>query len=130
MRVIEQFIRHPVESLSLDLPFPPSVNRLWRSARGKVFRSDRYRIWMQAAGNQLKAQRPGRIKGDFTIHIILGRPDRRLRDSDNYAKAILDLLQAHGVIENDHGQVDTRITWSDTIDGAHVVLARAVRRAA
>jgi crossover junction endodeoxyribonuclease RusA len=132
-RIVPQFTRSTVETATLDLPFPPSANALWRSAKGRVFKSLRYRTWWQAAGTMLNAQRPGCVRGNFTIQIVLGRPDRRHRDSDNYAKAILDLLQAYGVIENDSKQMDTRITWSDAKSGAHVVVSKwreAVRAAA
>ena len=54
---------------------------------------------------ELKAQRPGQIEGEVEVSIALGRPDgRRKRDLDNAAgKAVLDLLVAHQVIEDDSG---------------------------
>lgn len=135
MKIVPQFVRSPVERAEIALPFPPSLNSLWRVPRGggKPYKVARYQTWARAAGTLLDAQRPGCVRGDFVIHIMLGRPDRRHRDTDNYAKAILDLLQAKGVIENDCKQMDTRITWDDTIKGAHVVISKwreAVRRAA
>jgi hypothetical protein len=34
----------------IDLPLPPSVNRLWRSHRGRVHRAAPYLSWLKAAG--------------------------------------------------------------------------------
>ena len=45
-------------STMLDLPLPPSVNRLWRSNRGRVHRAPRYLSWLKAAGWELVLQKP------------------------------------------------------------------------
>lgn len=87
----------------LEMPFPPSVNVCWRavggrsilSARGRVFRRDAIRACGDAAG----------IAGPVTVKIYLYPPDRRRRDVDNYAKAILDALVHAGVLEDD-SQID------------------------
>ena len=82
---------------TIDLPLPPSVNRLWRSNRGRVHRAPRYLSWLKAAGWELVTQRPERLAGSVRMTIGAGRPDRRRRDVDNLGKALLDLLyQARG----------------------------------
>lgn len=125
MRVIPQFTRPEVESLSIDLPFPPSMNRLWRSTKsGKHYRSPRYQTWFQAAGIEINRQRPGKVSGAFSVLLQLGRPDRRKRDLDNLMKPVLDLLQHYGVIDDDGLAQHVSIHWSDTIKGAHVVLSK------
>jgi Holliday junction resolvase RusA-like endonuclease len=133
-KIVPQFIRSTVEAVSLDLPFPPSVNRLWRSTKdGKHYRSPRYQTWFQAAGLEINRQRPGRVSGQFSVLLQLGRPDRRSRDLDNLMKPVLDLLQHHGVIDNDSLAQHVSVHWSDTIKGAHVVVSKwreAVRAAA
>jgi hypothetical protein len=58
----------------LDLPLPPSVNRLWRTGRGRVYRSKRYLTWRETAGWELVVQRPVRISGLVTVTIAAGRP--------------------------------------------------------
>lgn len=124
VRVVEQFQRRAVAKVVLTLPFPPSMNRLWRvpAGGGKPYRSDRYRTWIRAAGNELKAQRPGRVAGPFAIVVEIGRPDRRKRDADNALKAVLDLLEAHRVIDNDSLQRRTTVQWTEGIVGARVTV--------
>ncbi len=96
---------------TITLPLPPSVNRLWRAGRGRVYRSARYEAWRDTAGWELKLQRPGRITGPVTIVIAAGRPDRRRRDADNLPKALLDLLTLYGVIEDDSRVVRLTSGW-------------------
>lgn len=92
-------IRHPMDEVVLVLPVPPSVNALHDFGRGRPYRSAAYKDWIEHAGRALIAQRPGRIIGEFRAVIDL--PASLKGDPDNYAKAPLDLLQAHGVISND-----------------------------
>jgi len=76
----------------LDLKLPSSVNQLWRTRRGKVFRSSTYDAWRKEACWELLAQRPGRVEGPVEVSIALGRPDARKRHLDNAAgKTVLDL---------------------------------------
>jgi Holliday junction resolvase RusA-like endonuclease len=93
-------------STSIDLPLPPSTNRLWRSGRGRVYRSKRYMVWCRAAGLELALRKPARTTGAVVVTIAAGRPDKRRRDIDNLAKSTLDLLVAHQVIEDDAKVVD------------------------
>jgi len=46
-------------------------------------------------------QRPRSITGEVQIIIAAGRPDQHRRDADNLPKAVLDLLVARSVIEED-----------------------------
>jgi len=48
---------------TIDLPLPPSVNRLWRSNRGRVHRAAPYVAWLKEAGWSLLRQRPKRLTG-------------------------------------------------------------------
>lgn len=121
--------------VTLHLPFPPSVNHIWKhGAKGKGYRSPRYVSWANIAGLELNAQKPGCITGDYRIRLTLGRPDRRRRDQENFIKAVSDLLVEHGVIEDDSLAVVTTIAWSDRIEGCRVTLKAvsplAKRRAA
>ena len=48
----------------------------------------------------------------MVITIAAGRPDRRRRDLENIAtKAVLDLLTAHGVIQDDADVVKAAASW-------------------
>jgi Holliday junction resolvase RusA-like endonuclease len=76
---------------TITLPLPPSVNRLWRAGRGRVYRSPRYEAWRIEAGWALKLQRHVHITGPVEIVVAAARPDQRKRDLDNIAtKAVLD----------------------------------------
>jgi crossover junction endodeoxyribonuclease RusA len=67
---------------TIDLPLPPSVNRLWRSNRGRVHRAPLSFV-AQGRGLELVTQRPERLAGSVRVNISVGRPDRRRRDVDN-----------------------------------------------
>jgi Holliday junction resolvase RusA-like endonuclease len=73
-----------------------------------------------AQGWELKAQSPTRISGSVVITIAAGLPDRRRCDADTLPKAILDLLVAHQVIEDDAKAVDVRTRRDENVPpGAH-----------
>lgn len=84
----------------LNLPRPPSVNAMFRNVPGvgRVKTTD-YKNWIKEAGWMLNAQRPQPIQGDYRLLVLVG-PTRA--DIDNLTKAINDLLQSHGVVENDN----------------------------
>jgi Holliday junction resolvase RusA-like endonuclease len=91
----------PVE-IVIDLPAPPSVNRLWRSGRRRVFRSRAYTDWIRLADAELMARRQmpkKRIDGPFAAHITLSQKVRG--DVDNRIKGLLDFLQSREIIRND-----------------------------
>jgi crossover junction endodeoxyribonuclease RusA len=89
--------------LKLVLPYPPSVNRLWRASKGgKVYRSDKYTDWRKAALWGLAGQAKGkRVAGPYTMLVEVVAPDKRRRDLGNIEKAVSDLLQAAKLIDDD-----------------------------
>ncbi len=98
--------------LTFTIPSPPSVNGLYANVPGKGrVRSERYRIWANAAGWAMRAGE-GRarswdtIKGPIAIEIINGNCRQ---DLDNSIKAPLDLLTDMAVIVDDDQVVDLRI---------------------
>jgi Holliday junction resolvase RusA-like endonuclease len=102
--------------IAFDLPLPPSVNSIWRSGRGRVYRSPKYKAWRKAAGWELVAQRPPRLAGEVNVSIAAGQSDRRRRDLDNIAhKGVLDLLTAHQVIEDDSKVLELSGRWDETV---------------
>lgn len=101
----------------LMMPFPPSVNHIWRSFR----RSSGYTAWIKEADFQGMQQKPlPRFDGPVDVTIKLGRPDKRERDLDNLAKGILDRLEAWEVIENDNLVHRLSLEWSDDVIGAQI----------
>ena len=96
------------------LPWPPSVNGIWRAVQGRNILSQRYRHWREAASKALLLQRPKPVFGPVRIAIELAPPDRRAYDLDNRVKPILDLLVANRVIDGD----DHRIVREFTVSAA------------
>lgn len=88
--------------VTVDLPWPPSVNRIWRSTGRRVYRDPRYIAWAEEAGWVVKAKRLHKIEGKFSATIVLFPPDKRKIDVDNRVKVLLDLAQKSGLIEDDH----------------------------
>jgi len=90
---------------------PISTNALYRAfTRGKrvtSIKSAAYRKFIEEAGAELLAQRPGHVPGAYGVKIILISGWRG--DVDNAAKAFLDLLAAHGVTDNDRNCMDLHV---------------------
>lgn len=115
--------------LTLVLPFPPSVNHYWRhvimgkyvrtliSAAGREFKLN----VAQALQNQLGAK-IAPILCDCRLYVSLHAPDRRRRDVDNYAKALLDSLTEAGVWADDSQIRDLRLVWGDVLPGGKAVV--------
>lgn len=95
--------------LEINLPYPPSTNRIWRASGGpggrKVYVAPEYATWKQQADVMLMARRGWmmhRITGAFEVDIALCPPKGKQRgDLDNRIKAILDFLQRSTIISND-----------------------------
>lgn len=103
--------------IRIALPFPPSVNRLWKTKKtGGMYRSPEYTSWRTHALWSIKAQVQGqKIKGQYTLLIEAVRPDKRRRDIGNLEKAISDILQAAELIEDDCLCEDLHLRW--VLDG-------------
>jgi len=101
--------------LEFDLPFPPSVNHYWRHIRlGK-----RLAAILSAAGRQYRADAIAalshvwnhRLACPLRLSAAFRPPDRRGRDLDNYAKALLDAMQHAGVFTDDAIVWDLHLRW-------------------
>lgn len=102
-------------AIRLELPFPPSVNSIWRGGRGgRHFLSPKYKAWKTAAtAAALDQARGRRVAGLFELTVELVKPDRRKRDLDNVAfKAVLDLLKEIKLTDDDSNCVEIRACWS------------------
>lgn len=95
--------------IELNLPFPPSTNRLWRSGRrnGKtiVYASAAYKLWITQADMLFLQQKRSLNKmlwGPFKMTLHLVRPSINARiDIDNHLKAVLDYAVKRSLIEDD-----------------------------
>lgn len=102
----EKWEERVVTQISLVLPYPPSANRIWRVARGRIVLSDEARLYRfrvaAAVMNQIGFQRS--IADPVRVTIQVFPPDRKRRDIDNIFKATLDAL-THAKVWNDDSQV-------------------------
>lgn len=100
----------------LRLPFPVSVNHLYRNKLKGRAKSQRYRTWANAAGWDIKDQKPKPLKGWYNLSIILTEKDNRRKDPGNFEKCVSDLLVEHGLVEDDSFCVSLSITRQKGMD--------------
>jgi len=91
--------------MHLELPFPPSVNHLWRRVGHRTLLSRGGRAFRRSVQAVLSARNVRPIAGRLAVTIDVHPPDRRRRDLDNALKALLDALQ-HGGAYHDDAQID------------------------
>jgi Holliday junction resolvase RusA-like endonuclease len=91
--------------ITLDLPMPVSTNKIWRTGRGRTYRSKEYVLWCERADMAVMVtKKPGplpKIYGLFEVEIRLSSAGRKGRDGDNYCKSVLDFCQSRDIVRND-----------------------------
>jgi len=97
--------------MTIDLLYPPSVNRLWRYGRGRAFKTKAYNDWLEAGEARLLAFNLQSFDGPVSVEMAVGRPDKRRRDLDNIVKPCLDLLERVGVFEDDSQVHRLNVYW-------------------
>lgn len=105
---------------SLLLPFPPTVNGLF-DGKKRRFKSKRYKAWLEEANADLEFQKyhDGSAwqnhAGQVRITLLLKAKDKRARDLDNLAKAVIDLLVSNKVIVDDDSRYlrSLYMEWKD-----------------
>lgn len=104
----------------VDLPFPPSVNKIWRSQAREngstVYLSKEYRDWKDKTDLHLIANRTyrqRRIAGRFEAHIGLNANIGRWGDLDNRIKAVMDYAQSRNFIADDKHCRRLIVEWVD-----------------
>lgn len=80
----------------------PAQKNEVRFARGRTYKSDRFREWRESALWELRSQGlPERPYQSAEIEVLFVHSDLRRRDGDNQLSSVQDLLVAAGVIEDD-----------------------------
>lgn len=106
-----------MSTVTLELPWPPSVNRIWRQGKlkGQVYLDPDYRGWrLDADKTIMVARRNGnaRVWGRFTAKLILDERQRRKNsDADNRVKVVMDALQRMMVIDDDALADKVSVEW-------------------
>lgn len=121
--------------MEITLPFPPSLNSMWRTPRsgplaGRTMLSEEGRRYRKAVAHAvLMARASKQLTKRLAVSIEARMPDRRKRDLDNLPKAVLDGL-THAGVWLDDGQIDDLRVWrSDRLDGCVVVSIRVLESA-
>jgi Holliday junction resolvase RusA-like endonuclease len=113
--------------MDLELPFPPSVNHLWRRVGHRTVLSRSGRTFHRSVRVILVQMGVQPIAGRLAVAIDLHPPDRRRRDLDNALKALLDALQNGGAYHDDAQIDDLHIRRGDCVPGGRVYV-RLVQR--
>lgn len=102
----------------ITLPYPPSVNRMWRNVNGRTILSEEgraYRTDVLAAVLTMR-DRPC-FEGRIAVSIVAYAPDNRRRDLDNVCKGLLDGMQ-HAGVYGDDSQIDRLTVERGNVDKA------------
>jgi len=94
-----------LSSITIELPYPPSVNHYWRRVGARTLISREGRRYRDRIASILALRRVRPIAGALSVRVTVHPPDRRRRDLDNAMKALLDALEHGGAYEDD-SQID------------------------
>lgn len=101
--------------MTLDLPWPPSVNHYWRHNRGRTHVSTEGRVFRWEVSRRVAGRTKQTVDVRLDVRIIAHPPDKRRRDIDNIAKAVLDALVDAKVIVDD-GHIDSLLLVRGNMD--------------
>lgn len=88
--------------MTFTLPLPPSANRYWRIARGRIYRSSEATAYKTEAGYLALAAGVRPLAGPVAVTITIFRA-RQAGDLDNFLKVALDSLS--GIAYADDKQI-------------------------
>lgn len=115
--------------VSITLPYPPSVNGLWCTVRGRRTLSAGGRAYrLQVQNLALVARYTGALpknplRGPLTAVLLASPPQsNRKRDLDNLLKATLDALGAAGIYGDDSQIHDLRILWHGIAESGSITV--------
>lgn len=97
-----------MRNLTLNLPWPPSTNKLWRAVAGRVVLSAAARQYAIKAANALPPGRVDPICGRVSVTITLHPPTKlakKVHDIANREKIVCDVLTKQRVWLDD-SQID------------------------
>lgn len=117
------------DALTLELPYPPSVNHYWRRVGARTLISQEGRRYRSRIASMLALRRLQPMAGPLDVRITIHPPDRRRRDLDNPMKALLDALE-HGGAYGDDFQIDHLDIWRGEVvpDGKVTVRITEIQR--
>jgi Holliday junction resolvase RusA-like endonuclease len=113
----------PVPAALFSIPAPPSVNAMYRNLAGKGrVKTKTYSDWRAAAITFIRSQRVKNVSGPAVVLVAVERHSLQA-DIDNRNKAILDLMVAAGVLNDDSDVTAILSTWAPSANHtAHVAV--------
>ena len=111
---------NPTRSLSLVLPWPPSVNRIWRAVAGRVVLSESARKYAVTCANALPTGPVDPLRGRLQVVMTLQAPAalaNRCYYIANREKHVFDVLTRQRVWVDD-SQIDGLMILRGTPQGA------------
>ena len=95
------------DTLVVELPYPPSANRIWRVGKGAVYTSKEYENFKAEVAFALVDARAYYLNKfeSYKVAIELHPADRRHRDVDNAVKPLFDAITKSGLVWKDDYQV-------------------------
>lgn len=113
----------PGSTIEITLPFPVSVNSIWRGGRKRVFKSAAYITWINEAHLAWLQQKPKlktkKIYGFYRLSVVVSPPDKRRRDLSNLIKVLEDFCQTVGIIEDDSLCRELHMVYSSILNTPH-----------
>jgi crossover junction endodeoxyribonuclease RusA len=88
--------------MRLTLPYPPSVNAIWRVFRNRIIKAKVGRDYAKRVQLEARQQEAAPLQGPVSVSVTAYRPQKR-GDLDNTLKAAFDAL--NGVAWDDDSQV-------------------------
>lgn len=123
MKAVVNFADSP--DRSLELPLPPSANRMFRVARtrrgrGRLVKSRDYKAWLALAGPLLRVglERPA-LPARVSFVVWGGDGWSRNRDVDNLVKPLVDALVVARLLPDDNSRYlhEIRIRFIGVVPG-------------
>jgi crossover junction endodeoxyribonuclease RusA len=103
--------------ISLQLPYPPSVNHYWGVSGKQRFIGKKGKEFRQAVAEACLDAQIQTMDGRLAVHVAIWPPDNRKRDVDNTLKPLLDAMEHAGVYENDSQIDELHIIRRETMKG-------------
>lgn len=107
-------------SITLILPFPPSVNACWRNINGKTLISAKGRAFRANAAAAIYEQlrkRPKAITEHVSVIVKMYPPTKHRRDIDNYLKAPFDAVTHANIWKDDDQVKHVDMRWCEIVKG-------------
>jgi crossover junction endodeoxyribonuclease RusA len=110
-------------AIELTLPWPPSDNKHYRHARGRVFLSSETKGFRASVAMRFALSRQQPMTGPMMMTLECHPADNaRARDIGNCLKEVADALQRAKAIGNDYDLWDIRIKRMGNLPGGKVVV--------